>query len=92
MLVLTRKSEQKIIIGEDKKITITVLKVQGEQVSLGIKADGDVPIYREELLQEIETANANGAVEKSSVDVKSLARHIKLKPRRRKGDHVSNHK
>lgn len=54
VLVLTRKSEQKIIIGRDKKITITILKVQGDQVSVGIQADGEIPIYREELLQEKE--------------------------------------
>lgn len=82
MLVLTRKSEQKIIIGNQKKITVTVLKVQGDQVSIGIQADGDIPIYREELLQEIEEANTCGAVEKDTVDVKSLARNLKIKPRR----------
>lgn len=55
MLVLTRKSEQKIIIGRDKQITITILKVQGDQVSVGIQADGEIPIYREELLHEKES-------------------------------------
>lgn len=90
MLVLTRKSEQKIIIGDNKKITVTVLKVQGDQVSLGIQADGDIPIYREELLKEIEAANASGAVEKTSVDVKSIAQNLKLKPRRRKPSQIPN--
>lgn len=90
MLVLTRKSEQKIIIGDKKSITVTVLKIQGDQVSLGIQADGDIPIYREELLQEIETANTNGAVDKNTVDVTSLARNLKLKTRRRKSDRISN--
>ena len=83
MLVLTRKSEQKIIIGNNQRITVTVLKIQGDQVSIGIQADGDIPIYREELLQEIEEANATGAVEKSAVDVKSLAQNLHLKTRKR---------
>lgn len=48
MLVLTRKVEQKIRIGNN--IVITVLKVQGDQVSLGIDAPRDLPIVREELL------------------------------------------
>lgn len=51
MLVLTRKLEQKIVIGNRKRIIITILKVQGDQVSIGIEADSDVPIYREELLE-----------------------------------------
>lgn len=83
MLVLTRKSEQKIIIGKNKRIIVTVLKVQGDQVSIGIEADSDTPIYREELLQEIEAANAGGAVAQDSVDVQSIARHLKIRPRNR---------
>lgn len=50
MLVLTRKSEQKIRIGND--IVITVLKVQGDQVSIGIEAPKDLQIVREELLSD----------------------------------------
>jgi|GEM_PF-230176 len=82
MLVLTRKSEQKIIIGNKSRITVTVLKIQGDQVSIGIQADGDIPIYREELLSEIEEANARGVVEKDAVDVKSLAQNLKFKTRK----------
>lgn len=48
MLVLTRKREEKITIG--KNIVITVLKIQGDKVSLGIEADRDTPVYRSELL------------------------------------------
>lgn len=48
MLVLTRKIEQKIRIGKD--IVITILKVQGEQVSIGIDAPRHLEIVREELL------------------------------------------
>lgn len=83
MLVLTRKSDQKIIIGRNKKIVVTVLKVQGDQVSIGIDADPETPIYREELLKEIEEANTGGVVMKESTDVRSLAKNFKLKRRRR---------
>lgn len=51
MLVLTRKSEEKITIGKDKKIIITILKVQGDKVSIGIEADKDTPIFRNELIE-----------------------------------------
>ncbi len=58
MLVLTRKSEEKIVIGKDKKIVITILKIQGDKVSIGIEADKDTPIYRKELLlKEVEKNN-----------------------------------
>lgn len=50
MLVLTRKPEQKIKIGKD--IVLTVLKVQGDQVSLGIEAPRDYEIIRTELLDK----------------------------------------
>lgn len=48
MLVLSRKVAQKIRIGDE--IVITVLKVQGDQVSIGIEAPRTLQIMREELL------------------------------------------
>ena len=52
MLVLTRKSEEKVTIGKNKKIVITILKIQGDKVSIGIEADKETPIYRNELINE----------------------------------------
>ncbi|MFT4554661.1 MAG: carbon storage regulator [Chlamydiales bacterium] len=76
MLVLTRKSEQKIRIGKD--ITITVLKVHGDQVSIGIDAPRTTLIYREEIFKEIEKANTGGAISnESAVDVKTVAKTLK---------------
>ncbi len=54
MLVLTRKPAQKILIGDN--IIVTVLKIQGDQVSIGIEAPSDTPILREELLSLEEIA------------------------------------
>jgi len=54
MLVLTRKSEEKIIIGHQKKIIITILKIQGDKVSIGLEAPRDIPIWREELNDEVD--------------------------------------
>jgi carbon storage regulator len=48
MLVLTRRKNQSIRIGDD--ITITVLEVKGDQIRLGITAPRDVQVFREELL------------------------------------------
>ena len=50
MLVLARKKEQKIQIG--RNITVTILKVKGQSVHLGIEAPGDVRILRGEFVAE----------------------------------------
>ncbi|MCE5317206.1 MAG: carbon storage regulator [Parachlamydia sp.] len=51
MLVLTRKAEEKIVIGKGpNQIVITILRIQGDKVSVGIEADKETPIYRDELL------------------------------------------
>lgn len=47
MLVLTRKSGQTIMIGED--VEITVLSIAGEKVRLGIRAPRNIPVFREEV-------------------------------------------
>lgn len=53
MLVLTRKTEEKIIIGDKEKIIITILRIQGDKVSIGIEADRHTfPVYRNELLEQ----------------------------------------
>jgi carbon storage regulator len=48
MLILSRKPEERIVI--DEHITITVLEIRGNQISLGIEAPREIPIVRAELL------------------------------------------
>lgn len=48
MLVLSRKALQQIKIGED--IRLTIVKVDRNQVRIGIEAPGDIPILRKELV------------------------------------------
>ena len=50
MLVLTRKLNQEIVIGDD--IRITIVAVGGDQVKLGITAPRSVPVHRMEVYQE----------------------------------------
>ncbi|HSZ69546.1 MAG TPA: carbon storage regulator CsrA [Solirubrobacteraceae bacterium] len=52
MLVLTRKSNQSIMIGDD--IEVSVLSVVGEKVRIGIQAPADVPVFRTEIYVEIQ--------------------------------------
>jgi carbon storage regulator CsrA len=59
MLVLTRKYQEKIRIGND--ITITVLRTKGKAVRLGIEAPANVPVIRGELKFEDELAAATVA-------------------------------
>lgn len=49
MLVLTRKTNQSIVIGEN--IEITVLSVSGDKVRIGIEAPRDIDIFRSEVLE-----------------------------------------
>ena len=77
MLVLTRKSEEKIVIGKDKKIIITILKIQGDKVSIGIQADKDAfPIYRDELLKEVEKNNQCDRVSKNEISAEEIAKKL----------------
>ena len=48
MLVLTRRVNERIVIGDD--ITVTVLEVHGDQVRIGIDAPRDVKVFREEVI------------------------------------------
>ncbi|MEP6623757.1 MAG: carbon storage regulator CsrA [Acidimicrobiia bacterium] len=48
MLVLTRRVNERIVIGDN--VVVTVLEVRGDQVRLGIEAPRDVKVFREEVL------------------------------------------
>ena len=51
MLILTRKSGESLMIGED--ISVTVLGVKGNQVRIGINAPKDISVHREEIFDKI---------------------------------------
>lgn len=67
MLVLTRKLNESIMIGND--IEITILAVEGEQIKLGINAPKNIEIHRKEIYLSIQHEN-NDAV---NTEVKVLA-------------------
>ncbi|MFP5367631.1 carbon storage regulator [Pseudarthrobacter phenanthrenivorans] len=81
MLVLTRKVDEKILIGED--IVITVLESRGDVVRLGIEAPRGITIQREEVLQAISEANLAAA--RADDDAEARLKAL-LKPARKGGE------
>ncbi|MGM0887008.1 MAG: carbon storage regulator CsrA [Bacillota bacterium] len=55
MLVLTRKPNEAIMIGDD--IEITILSIEGDQIKLGINAPKNVDIHRKEIYLSIQLEN-----------------------------------
>jgi carbon storage regulator len=67
MLVLTRKSNQSIMIGDD--IEVSVLAIMGEKVRIGIQAPRDIPVFRREVYLEIQEEQREGGTVRREVDV-----------------------
>jgi carbon storage regulator len=65
MLVLTRKTNQSIMIGDD--IEVSVLAVSRDKIRLGITAPRDVPVFRKEVYVSIKGENAGSEDEAGAV-------------------------
>jgi len=59
MLVLSRKKDQAIMIGDN--IELTIIEIQGDQVRIGINAPKNVTVHRKELFLEIQEENKKAA-------------------------------
>lgn len=59
MLILTRKKEESILIGEN--IEIVVVEIEDGKVKLGIKAPKDIEILRKEILNSVQEENKKAA-------------------------------
>jgi len=57
MLVLSRKRDERIVIGDN--IVITVVEVRGDKVRLGIEAPTEVPVHRQEVLEAMKRSAGN---------------------------------
>lgn len=80
MLVLSRRENQKIVIGNE--IVIEILSVSGEGVRIGISAPSDTSVHRYEVFEEIQTANraaetALNEIEHSALE--NLSAHLRTK-------------
>ena len=55
MLILSRKVNEKVVIGED--ITVSIIEVRGDQVRIGIDAPKKVKVFRQEVFDAIKAEN-----------------------------------
>jgi carbon storage regulator len=59
MLILSRKVDESIIIGDD--VFVSIVDIKGDQVKLGIQAPKDVKVYRQEVYEAIQSENVAAA-------------------------------
>ncbi len=77
MLILSRKIDEKIKIGND--ITITLIDVHGDQVKIGVEAPKDVKVFRQEVFDAIQNENKAAVVQsEDSENEKAISALSKL--------------
>jgi len=76
LLVLARKKNESILIGDD--IEIIVSEISEDRVKLAIRAPKSMKIFRKELILEVEQENKKSA-ESDNIDIKKIAVAIKNK-------------
>ncbi|WP_373532138.1 carbon storage regulator CsrA [Vampirovibrio sp.] len=76
MLVLTRKTGQKIIIANE--IEITILETKGDAVKIGIEAPKQITIYREEIFEEIKKSNRQATEQAQAIRLNEAIEAVNL--------------
>jgi carbon storage regulator len=75
MLILSRKTNEKIVIGDD--VVISIVEIRGDQVRIGIDAPRTVKVHRQEVFDAIQDENrraASGPVQLPLLDLGDLGK------------------
>lgn len=80
MLILSRKLDEKIRIGND--ITLTIIEIHGDQVKIGVEAPKDIKVFRQEVYEEIQSENKAAAAQPSPEKLSKLL-SVRIKERRK---------
>jgi len=53
MLVLSRRKNESIVVGDNGELVITVIEIRGDKVRIGIQAPTEIPVHRQEVYEAI---------------------------------------
>jgi len=75
MLILSRKVNEKIMIGDD--ISVSIIEIRGDQVRIGVDAPKTVKVFRQEVFDAIKAENKAAAESKTALPIVNFGKQTK---------------